>query len=72
MRVDYFLDNNKIHNKSKSTSLSNIELNMFGCGGTATPSKIIELHKYILKRMNLHEYLDRVIDFTYYSFKNLT
>ena len=46
MRVDYFLDANKFEGPyDLNTDLSMIEINTFGCGGTGTPSKIVELHK---------------------------
>ena len=46
MRSDYFLDSNKIQPNHK-TALSQVEINTLGCGGTATPTKLVEFYKYI-------------------------
>lgn len=62
MRSDYFLDTNKLDKaaQSRTTALSQVEINTLGCGGTATPTKMVELHKYILKKVDRHEYVDKV------------
>ncbi len=44
MRIDYFVDSQKI-GKNNLTNLSQIEINTLGCGGTAIPSKLIDLYK---------------------------
>jgi hypothetical protein len=61
MRCDYFLDEKKLGNiQLNKTALSQVEINTLGCGGTTTPSKMVELHKYILKKINKNEYIDKV------------
>jgi hypothetical protein len=61
MRADYFLDENKLANlRQNKTALSQVEINTLGCGGTATPTKMVELHKYMLKKLNKHELVEKV------------
>jgi hypothetical protein len=45
MRVDYFLDENKLKQGNLKTALSNIEINTLGCGSCAVPSTIRDFHK---------------------------
>ena len=56
MRCDYFLDSKKLSNlKNNIIALSQVEFNTLGCGGTATPSKVLELRKYYAWRyLNLN------------------